>query len=294
MIKNLYSEQQNLISGQTILQVGHSPDPDDAFMFYAIAHNKINTHGLTFEHVIKDIETLNYWAMEGKLPITAISLHAYAYVADKYAIMQSGASIGDKYGPILVSKNKVSLSELSGTSIAIPGKYTTAALVLSMALKNFKPLIIPFDEIINAVLSDKVEAGLIIHEGQLTYNQYNLNKIIDLGEWWYDESGGLPLPLGLDVVRKDLCENSMKQISQILKDGIHYAQENRDEAIKYALQYGRGLSASLADKFVGMYVNKATLFMSEREKTGIERLLDRAYNSKLIPQKVTPEYINND
>lgn len=294
MTKNLYSEKQNLIPGQTILQVGHSPDPDDAFMFYAIAHNKINTHGLTFEHVIKDIETLNYWAMEGKLHITAISLHAYAYVADKYAIMQSGASIGDKYGPILVSKKKVSLSELSSTSIAIPGKYTTAALVLSMALKNFKPLIIPFDEIINAVLSDKVEAGLIIHEGQLTYNQYNLNKIIDLGEWWYDESGGLPLPLGLDVVRKDLCENSMKQISQILKDAIHYAQENRDEAIKYALQYGRGLSASLADKFVGMYVNKATLFMSEREKAGIERLLDMAYNSKLIPQKVTPEYINND
>ena len=280
-------------SQQTTIQVGHSPDPDDAFMFYAIAHNKINTQGLAFEHVIKDIETLNSWAMEGKLPITAISLHAYAYVADKYAILESGASIGDKYGPIVVSKKSSSSQELSGKSIAIPGKYTTAALVLSMALENFNPIIIPFDKIIDAVLSNEVEAGLIIHEGQLTYNQYDLHKIIDLGEWWYDESGGLPLPLGLDVARKDLGYIRMQQVSQILKDSIHYAHEHREEAIKYALQYGRGLSTDLADQFVGMYVNNATLSMGEREKAGIDALLSRAYNASLIPKKVTPEYINN-
>lgn len=275
---------------QSTLQVGHSPDPDDAFMFYAIAHNKINTHGFTFEHVIKDIETLNSWAMEGKLPITAISLHAYAYVADKYAIMQSGASIGDKYGPILVSKKKVPLSELRGKSIAIPGKYTTAALVLSMALEKFNPVIIPFDKIIDAVLSNEVEAGLIIHEGQLTYNQYELHKIIDLGEWWYDESGGLPLPLGLDVIRKDLGDDRMQQISQILKDSIHYAHNHRKEAIEYALQYGRGLSTDLADKFVGMYVNQATLSMGERERKGIAALLMKANKTGLIPC-VSPMYI---
>lgn len=281
------------MNNNIVLQVGHSPDPDDAFMFYAIAKDKINTSGMKFKHVIKDIETLNYWAMDGKLPITAISLHTYAYVADKYDILPSGASIGDQYGPILVAKEPYTLEELKGKTIAIPGKYTTASLVLSLILKNFKPVIIQFDKIIDAVVSGQVDTGLIIHEGQLTYKDYGLHKIIDLGEWWHKESDGLPLPLGLDVVRKDLGDKKMQQIAGVLKESIQYALDHRQDALEYAMQYGRGLSNTLADKFVGMYVNHATLFMGERERKGIGFLLDKAYKSNFIPNQISPTFVED-
>lgn len=268
------------------LQVGHSPDPDDAFMFYGIAHSLVHTYDIIFKHVIQDIETLNQWALLGRLPVTAISCHAYAYVADKYEILPCGASIGDKYGPIIVSKNNFDLKDLENKTIAVPGKLTTAFLVLSIALQKFTPVFIPFDKIIQAVINGEVDAGLIIHEGQLTYNDCNLEKVIDLGEWWHEISGGLPLPLGLDVVRKDLGKERIGQISEILTSSIKYAIKHKEDALSYAIQFGRGISRTIAEKFVGMYVNDATVTMGEREKEGLGLLLHKAYANKLIPEPV--------
>ena len=272
------------------IRFGHSPDPDDAFMFYAIAKGKIDLNGYQVVHVVEDIESLNRRALRGELEATAVSVHAYAYLADTYAIMRSGASIGEKYGPIVVSKQPLNLTELRGKKIAIPGLLTTAALVLRLFEKEFSYVLVPFDKILDYVESGKADAGLIIHEGQITYKKQGLHKVIDLGEWWW-EKFKLPLPLGIDVVRKDLGAEVMSAVAHLFKESILYALEHRDEALDYALQFGRGLAREAGDQFVGMYVNDYTRDLGPEGEEGIRELLVRGYARKLLPKKVTPEFV---
>ncbi len=267
------------------IHVAHSPDSDDAFMFYAINQKKIDTKGYEFIDVLSDIETLNKAALEGKYEVSAISIHAFPYVADKYALLSSGASMGDNYGPMVVSKENLSPQDLKEKTIAIPGTLTSAFLALSLYLgtKDFNYKVMPFDEIIPAVKEGKVDAGLIIHEGQLTYEREGLNCVVDLGKWWYEKTDGLPLPLGGNVIRKDLGEKVMKEVSEILRESIKYSLEHRDEAIQYALKYARGLDKKDADKFVGMYVNELTVDYGERGRKAIELFLKEAAEKGFIP-----------
>ncbi len=267
------------------IHVAHSPDSDDAFMFYAINQKKIDTKGYEFIDVLSDIETLNKAALEGKYEVSAISIHAFPYVADKYALLSNGASMGDNYGPMVVSKENISPEDLKEKTIAIPGTLTSAFLALSLYLgtKDFNYKVMPFDEIIPAVKEGKVDAGLIIHEGQLTYEREGLNCVVDLGKWWYEKTDGLPLPLGGNVIRKDLGEKVMKEVSEILRESIKYSLEHRDEAIQYALKYARGLDKKDADKFVGMYVNELTVDYGERGKKAIELFLKEAAEKGFIP-----------
>ncbi|MBJ7498001.1 MAG: ABC transporter substrate-binding protein, partial [Gemmataceae bacterium] len=231
------------------LSVGHSPDPDDAFMFYALAHNKIPTGNLAFAHELQDIETLNRRCLNQELDISAISLHAFAYLSDKYALLSSGCSMGDRYGPMVVAKKAYTIDELKNLRIAVPGTLTTAFLSLSLLLgSKFQYEVVPFDEILNAVEQGKVDAGLIIHEGQLTFQNQGLKLVVDLGVWWYEKTG-LPLPLGGNVVRKDLGADIISEASRLIRESIHYGLDNRKEALAYALQYGRDLDTGLADKF---------------------------------------------
>lgn len=273
------------------IHVAHSPDSDDAFMFYAINQKKIDTKGYEFIDVLSDIETLNKAALEGKYEVSAISIHAFPYVADKYALLSSGASMGDNYGPMVVSKEQISPEELKEKKIAIPGTLTSAFLALSLYLgtKDFNYTVMPFDEIIPAVKEGKVDAGLIIHEGQLTYQKEGLNCVVDLGKWWYEKTDGLPLPLGGNVIRKDLGEKVMKEVSEILRESIKYSLQHRDEAIQYALKYARGLDKKDADKFVGMYVNDLTVDYGERGKKAIELFLKEAAEKGFIPS--VPEIV---
>ncbi len=272
-----------------VIRVAHSPDSDDAFMFYAINQNKIDTKNYQFIDILSDIETLNKEALKGTYEVSAISIHAFPYVADKYALLSSGASMGDNYGPMIVSKEEISPNELKNKKIAVPGTLTSAFLALSLYLETnkFNYEVINFDEIIPAVKEGKVDAGLIIHEGQLTYQDEGLKCIVDLGKWWYERTGGLPLPLGGNVIRKDLGERTIKEISEILRESIKYSLEHREEAVEYALKYARGMDKNKADKFIGMYVNDLTIDYGERGRKAVELFLKEAYEKGFID--VLPE-----
>ena len=273
------------------LSVGHSPDPDDAFMFYALAHNKIPTGNLAFAHELQDIETLNRRCLKQELDISAISLHAFAYLSDKYALLSSGCSMGDRYGPMVVAKKAYTIEELKNLRIAVPGTLTTAFLSLSLLLgSKFQYEIVPFDEILNAVEQGKVDAGLIIHEGQLTFQNQGLKLVVDLGVWWYEKTG-LPLPLGGNVVRKDLGADIISEASRLIRESIHYGLDHRKEALAYALQYGRDLDTGLADKFVGMYVNDWTVDYGEKGRKAVQLLLTEGHKAGVIPHPVSVEFV---
>jgi 1,4-dihydroxy-6-naphthoate synthase len=273
------------------ITVAHSPDSDDAFMFYGLATNKLETEGLRFEHTLKDIQSLNEDAKNGVFDVTAISFHAYAYISDKYALLPHGASIGDKYGPILVSREPRKPEEIPGMKIAIPGELTSAFLALRIYNADFEYEVFPFDEIIDAVKNGKADAGLLIHEGQLFYKQMGLDKVLDLGEWW-NEKTGLPLPMGGNVIRRDLGEDLMKQVSKHLHRSIVYSMENREDALRYAMQFARDMEPELADRFVAMWVNDLTLDYGERGREGVRRLLQEGYEKGIIPHKVDIEFVD--
>jgi 1,4-dihydroxy-6-naphthoate synthase len=267
-----------------LIRVGHSPDPDDAFMFYGLSSGKVKLQGIRIRHVLEDIQSLNRRALKGDLEVTAISAHAYPYVAKKYWVLDAGASMGNGYGPILVSKSANSLKQLRGKKIAHPGELTTANLLLNLYLNDYAAVELPFDEIIDAVLTGKVEAGVLIHEGQITYAEEGLKKILDFGKVWAEETNGLPLPLGLDVVRRDLGVNIAREISFGLKESIRYGYTHQSEAIPYALKFGRGIDQKLGEKFVKMYVNDLTVSMGDVGKAALELLYKKAAKKKLIPQ----------
>ena len=279
---------------EMLLRLGHSPDPDDAFMFYGLARNKLDTGRYRFEHILQDIQTLNGRAMNGELEITAISIHAYPYVAGRYALTSCGSSMGDKYGPMVVAMRPMSLEDLRGKTIAIPGKLTTAFLALQLCLgkagEAFNPIVVHFDEIPRFVRDGKADAGLIIHEGQLTYRQLGLHLIVDLGVWW-DELTKLPLPLGGNCIRKDLGPQVMQEVTDVLKRSIQYSLDHWVEAVEYALQFGRDLDRNLADKFVGMYVNHWTLDYGQRGRDAISLLLRKGAEAGLVPDVGAVEYV---
>ena len=267
------------------ITVAHSPDSDDAFMFYGLASGAVDTGGLVVDQVLSDIETLNRAAFEGKYEVTAVSFHAYAHLVDKYALLPHGASMGDNYGPIVVAPNG-GATAVKGRKIAIPGTLTTAYLTLQLYESDFEHIVVPFDQIQQAVLDGKAEAGLLIHEGQLTYQDEGLQKIVDLGEWWSERTAGLPLPLGGNIIRRDLGPEMITRVSKLLHDSIAHALSHRKEAVEYAIQFGRGLDLAKTDRFVGMYVNDLTLSYGERGRRGLERLMGDAFEKGLIPQRV--------
>ncbi len=273
------------------IRVAHSPDSDDAFMFYALANKKFETGGIEFENILSDIETLNQKAMAGEYEVSAISIHAYPYVADKYQMLSSGASMGDGYGPMLVSRSTHKIEEINNLKIAIPGKRTSAFLALRIFAGTFEYQVVPFDQIIERVLSGEFEAGLIIHEGQLTYEKEGLYNMVDLGVW-FKEKFGLPLPLGGNVIRRDLPTDVKMNVAYLLKKSIAYSLEHRDEALKYALGFARGMNTKLADKFVGMYVNDWTLDYGTKGKEAIQIFLDLAFERDLLPQRSVAEFID--
>lgn len=266
------------------LTLGHSPDPDDAFMFYAMAEDKIDTRGWKFEHILQDIQTLNERAQREELDISAVSIHAFAYIADKYALLSCGASMGDNYGPIVVAREEIPLADLPKKKIAIPGTQTSAHLALQLAIGKYDFEVVPFDEIMEAVAAGKYEAGLLIHEGQLTYPKSGLKLIIDLGKWW-NERHGLPLPLGGNVVKRSLGDEAIREIADIMRESIQYGLEHRDVAVKHSMQWGRGLDQKLADEFVGMYVNDLTLDYGEAGRRSVELFLTEAAEAGIIPAK---------
>lgn len=272
------------------ITVAHSPDSDDAFMHYALAEHKIDAEGLEFKHLLKDIETLNHWAMEGRHEVSAVSIHAYALLADKYALLPHGASMGNKYGPIVVARESLTIEDLRGKRIGIPGKLTTAYLAMMLAAPDFEPVEMDFDTIIDRVKAGDVDAGLLIHEGQLTYASEGLHKVLDLGEWWHAETG-LQLPLGGNAIRKDLGPELTAKVSRLLHESIKYALENREEALGYAMQFARDLPTDLADRFVGMYVNDVTLDYGADGRRAVQLLLDRAFEAGLIPDRVEAEFV---
>jgi 1,4-dihydroxy-6-naphthoate synthase len=257
-----------------LIRLGHSPDADDAFMFWALAENRVDTRGFEFEHVLRDIQTLNEWALQGRLEVTAISLHAYPFVQDKYVLLPHGASMGSGYGPVVVAREPMTAEELRESEIAVPGLMTTAFLVLRLYLGGFRHRVLPFDQILEAVKEGEVEAGLLIHEGQLTYADEGLQKVVDLGEWWLEETG-LPLPLGVNVARRDLGEERLRDLSAVLAESIAMGLENRREAMEYALRFGRGVDYELGDRFVGMYVNELTQDYGEEGRAAVRELLRR-------------------
>ena len=271
------------------ITLGHSPDPDDAFMFYALADKKIDTDGLTFKHVIQDIETLNRRAMNAELDVTAVSIHAYAYVLDQYALLTSGASMGDNYGPIVVSRTPMSVGELNRTTIAVPGLMTTAYLALRLCAGDVKTVVVPFDKIMVSVERGDVDAGLLIHEGQLTYAARGLHKVVDLGEWWMSETG-LPLPLGGNAIKKSLGRELIEKVSRLLRESIEYGLANREVAVRHSMKYGRGMEQSLTDKFVGMYVNDYTIDYGDSGREAVRLLLERGYAAGIIPRPVELEF----
>jgi 1,4-dihydroxy-6-naphthoate synthase len=268
----------------TLIRVAHSPDSDDAFMFFALAKGLIDTGELRFEHVLKDIETLNREAFDGTYEVTAVSIHAYAHLDDRYALLGSGASMGDGYGPVLIAREPIPQEELAAKKIAIPGRLTSAALALKMWDPSLQTVTYAFDEIMPAVQSGEVDAGVVIHEGQLTWGDEGFSKIVDLGVWWAEETGGLPLPLGGNLIRRDLGEEMCVRVAALLKESIQYSLDHRDEALDYALDYGRGLDRDKADRFVGMYVNELTVDYGERGRRAVRDFLDRAANERLIPK----------
>jgi 1,4-dihydroxy-6-naphthoate synthase len=272
------------------ITVAHSPDSDDAFMFYALAKGKLDTGDLAFTHVLEDIETLNRKALREEYDVTAVSFHAYAYIADKYALLPSGASMGDRYGPIVVALRPLDASDLRGKTIAIPGTMTTAYLVLRLYEPDIQYTVVPFDQILDAVAAGSVDAGLIIHEGQLTYPSKGLHKVLDLGQWWHEQMH-LPLPLGGNAIRRSLGPDLSSRIAKLLKQSIQYALEHREEALTYALQFARDMEPTLADRFVGMYVNNLTLDYGQPGREAVQRLLSLGYEKGLIPQRVEVEFV---
>jgi 1,4-dihydroxy-6-naphthoate synthase len=278
-------------SDRGVFTLGHSPDPDDAFMFYAMAENKIDLRGYRFEHCLRDIQTLNEWATRGELHISAISIHAYAYVADKYALMPCGASMGDGYGPMVITMAERDLSvdendrdlqaSLRDCVIAVPGRMTSAYLALQLFLGDFKYVVVPFDQIFDAVKNGCADAGLIIHEGQLTYARAGFKKIVDLGEWWKAKTG-LPLPLGGNVLRKDIPPSTQLDLVQIIRESIEFGLTHRDEAVRHSLPYARDMNADLAGKFIGMYVNDYTRDYGENGRAAIRRFLSDAHQAGYI------------
>jgi 1,4-dihydroxy-6-naphthoate synthase len=274
-----------------LITVGHSPDPDDAFMFYALAHDKIDTGDLQFRHELQDIETLNRRALRGELDVTAISIHAYAQLLDKYALLPSGCSMGDRYGPMVVARRPMKIDELRACRIAVPGTLTTAFLALRLLLpEGFAYEVVPFDQILKAVEEKRFDAGLIIHEGQLTFQNQGLHLVVDLGVWWQERTG-LPLPLGGNVVRRDLGPELIRRISRLLKESIRYALDHRDDALAYALAYARDMDKALADRFVGMYVNEWTLDYGPRGREAVRRLLDEGHKAGFIPSATAVEFV---
>jgi 1,4-dihydroxy-6-naphthoate synthase len=273
---------------QTIT-VAHSPDSDDAFMFYGLATNKLDTGNLTFTHVLKDIQTLNEEAFRGTYDVSAISFHAYAYIADKYVLLPHGASIGDNYGPVLVSKELARAEDVSRLKIAVPGTLTSAFLALRIFNPDFQYEVIPFDKIIDAVQSGGCDAGLLIHEGQLFYESIGLRKILDLGEWWHEKTG-LPLPMGGNAIRRDLGPEVIHQVSECLRDSIRYSLANREDALEYAMQFAREMDTELADRFVAMWVNDLTLDYTERGREAVQRILAEGYERGIIPNRVVVEF----
>ncbi len=271
------------------IRIAHSPDSDDAFMFYALAKGKLPTGKFSFSHTLQDIETLNRKALNGEFEITAISFHAYVHIADKYVLLPSGASMGDRYGPMVVAREPWAQDQLRGKKIAVPGTMTTAYLTLRLYQPDIEAVVIPFDQIMSAVENKTVDAGLLIHEGQLTYAEHRLHKIIDLGEWWHQLTG-LPLPLGGNVVRRDLGKEDIREISQLLKESIQYALDHRKEALDYAMQFARDLDTKTADRFVGMYVNERTLDYGPEGRKAVQELFDRAYEARLIPSPIRAEF----
>ena len=278
------------------IRVGHSPDPDDAFMFYALAQEKIPTGKYRFEHQLVDIETLNRRALAGELELTAVSVHAYAHLSRLYVLCSCGASIGDRYGPMVVARQPWSLEELAQKTIAVPGTLTTAFLTLGLCLgKPFSYVVVPFDEILDAVTAGQyggvaVDAGLVIHEGQLTYDRQGLVLLVDLGQWWFDRTA-LPLPLGANAIRRDLGDERIREVHRLLKQSIVYGLDHRDDALQYALGFGRGLDRQLADRFVGMYVNDWTLDFGPRGRQAVAELLAQGHAAGLIPSLVVPEFV---
>jgi 1,4-dihydroxy-6-naphthoate synthase len=275
----------------TTIHVAHSPDSDDAFMFYALASGKIDTEGLMYVHQLQDIETLNQRAMRGELEVTAVSIHAYAYLADSYALLPHGASMGDRYGPRLVARSPLSRADIRGKRIAVPGLMTSAYLALRLFEPVFEPVVTPFDQIEDAVADGSVDLGLLIHEGQLTFADRGLHLIQDLGEWWFGETG-LPLPLGGNVIRKDLGDDLTRKISRHLRDSIAYGLEHRSAALDHSMQYARGLDRSKADAFVGMYVNDWTLDYGEAGRRAVRQFLQRGVEAGIIPKPVAIEFVD--
>jgi 1,4-dihydroxy-6-naphthoate synthase len=277
-----------IIETRTI-SVAHSPDSDDAFMFYGLATNKLDTGNLSFIHVLKDIQTLNEEAFRGTYDVTAISFHAYAYVSDKYVLLPHGASIGDNYGPILVSRQPFTTTDISKLRIAVPGTLTSAFLALRLFNADFEYEVVPFDKIIDAVQSSRCDAGLLIHEGQLFYKTLGLTKILDLGEWWHERTG-LPLPMGGNVIRRELGPEIIRQVSGCLRDSIAYSLANRESALEYAMQFARDMEPALADRFVAMWVNDLTLDYTERGREAVRRMLTEGFEKGIIPRKVDVEF----
>lgn len=282
-------------SVQTI-RVGHSPDPDDAFMFFALAQGRIDTGRYRFVHELVDIETLNRRAFQGELELTALSVHAYAYLSDRYVLCPCGASMGDGYGPMLVARQARPLEEMSAASIAVPGTLTTAYLALRLCLgPQFRQVVVPFDQILDVVVAGQfegtpIDAGLIIHEGQLTYAEQRLQLLVDLGRWWLDRTG-LPLPLGANGIRRDLGPETIRDVNRLLHASIEHGLSHRQEALEHALRYGRGLDRAKADAFVGMYVNQWTLDFGPRGRQAVAELLRRGHAAGIIPQLVVPEFV---
>lgn len=277
-----------------LIRLGHSPDPDDAFMFYALAEDLIPTHGFRFEHVLEDIETLNRWALEGRLEVTALSVHAYAYLADQYRLLPHGASMGDKYGPIVVARTDLDVATLPSLKVAVPGTWTSAFLELQLAVGRIvDPYVVPFDTVLDEVASGNADAGLVIHEGQLTYASQDLVSVLDLGEWWDELTGGLPLPLGANAVRRDIQGETMTRLSHVLRDSIAYGLEHRAPALQHAERYGRGLDRGLADRFVGMYVNDRTLDYGDDGREALRELLRRGHEAGLVPGPVDVDFIED-
>ncbi len=273
------------------IRLGHSPDPDDAFMFWGLAAGRVDGRGFEFEHVLEGIQTLNEWALEGRLEVTAISLHTYPFVQDRYVILPHGASMGSGYGPVVVSRSALTKGELADIEIAVPGRMTTAFLVLGLFLGGpFRYREVPFDQIMEEVEEGRADAGLLIHEGQLTYERRGLERVVDLGEWWLLETG-LPLPLGINVARRDLGGDVLPELSEVLRESICAGLANREEALAYALQYGRGLTTELADKFVGMYVNELTEDYGEEGRQAVAELLRRGEEAGAFERPVRVEFV---
>src|SRR5687768_7281282 len=272
-----------------LIRLGHSPDPDDAFMFWALAAGTIDTRGFRFEQVLQDIQTLNEWALEGRLEVTAISLYAYPFVQDRYALLPHGASIGSGYGPVVVAREALSVEELREVEILVPGTMTTAFLATRLALGEFRWRELPFDRIVDEITSGRAAAGVVIHEGQLTYEEVGLQKALDLGEWWLLETG-LPLPLGVNVARRDLGD-ALHDLSAVLLESIRAGLDNRREAMRYAMRFGRGIELAVADRFVGMYVNELTCDYGDEGRQAVEELLRRGEEIGAFPEPVRVDFI---